>query len=1027
MAQTDIRFTFEVTPNTSEEGSEEHSSPISLDVISFKLEEALNSPFVLEVELISHDPDIDFDTVIDQPAVFTIYQQGTPVRYVHGLISSFEIGETGFRRTRYRAVVEPSLSRTRLTSDWRVFQQKTSEAILADIFKANHIQNAEINSQLEHTTREYCIQPGVLDFDFIQRLASEEGYVYRIDSRADAHRLLLTDIIQTFGTIANSNGAQTEQNTNINSGGQNTPNIQPVIYNPNTGGDRQQPALRSFTYSQSVRTSLQTNRDYTFKNPRYSLEHKAYGADVTRNSSIYERYDYGTHAKYKRDAAGKPFTQTKIQSLRNDAKIAVCIGDNAKIQPGLAFLLQGHQRESLNVYWRPVRIIHTGTQNTATEEEAATATQSTSYEQRAELVLATDNWKADIPPPHKIDGPLIAHVTCPEGEEIYTDEYGRVKVIFPWQREEQPNEHSSCWIRVAQNWAGAGWGHMALPRAGQEVIVEFLHGDESQPIITGRTYDQNHPTPYKLPALKTQQTTKSKEHKGSGYSELLIDDTTGEIKTKLHTTHEATQLTMGYLTHPRADDGSGEHRGDGFELRTDSWGAIRAGKGMYISTDLREKARGKQLDLQEANNQLKSALSTSQLLAGAAEKANAIPAEVASQEDQLNDVFAELAKPGLLTSSAQGTAITTAQNAQMSAERNVILTSGQNTDISAANNFTAAAKDAVSLFAMNEGMKLVAQHGNVQIQAQRDAMEVFADKSLKIISANDKVEVIAKKELLLTCGGAYIRIANGNIEIHAPGTIDHKAASYPFAGPTSLTKNIQELPAGSLNDESFELLSNDGSPIADIPYIVHLKGEPDKVFASGTTDKDGRTIRVSSVNAEDLEVQWFVTAYQSGVEYAPGAEPTKEQLENEALLAEEAAASTSPPVARAAGSADHSDLEAIASDPTVAAEIEAAWNASNPHGAGVDKKEHGFWILQDQSTGEYSFQHCPTATATRSSIDFVAVPNEAGKDVVGFFHTHPNTATEGYTSGPSPADVNINTVTGVPGIIRSHDGMYYFK
>jgi len=1021
MAQSDIRYTFEVTPKSAE--GEEISSP-QLDVISFKLEEALNEGFCLEAELISHDSDIDFDTVIDQPAVFTIYQQGTPVRYVHGLLSCFEMGETGFRRTRYRAIVEPTLSRTRLTSNWRVFQQKTSEEILGDIFKASHIQNAEINSQLEHITREYVIQPGVLNFDFIQRLAAEEGYVYRIDSRADGHRLLLTDIIQTFGTIAN-NSKRNEQNAHSEQNENNNQNIEPVIYNPNAGGDRQQPALRSFTYSQSVRTSLQTNRDYTFKNPRYSLEHKAYGADVTRGTSIYERYDYGTHAKYKQDAVGKPFTTTKIQSLRNDAKIAIAIGDNAKLQPGLAFELTGHPKESLNVWWRPVRITHTGTQHTAGEEEAATANQSTSYEQRAELVLATDNWKADIPPPHKIDGPLIAHVTCPEGEEIYTDEYGRVKVIFPWQREDEPNEHSSCWIRVAQNWAGAGWGHMALPRKDQEVIVEFLHGDESQPIITGRTYDQNHPTPYKLPALKTQQTTKSKEHKGSGYSELLIDDTTAEIKTQLHTTHEATQLTMGYLTHPRADDGSGEHRGDGFELRTDSWGAIRAGKGLYVSTNKQESAQGKQLDMEEANNQLKSALSTAQLLAGAAEKANAIPAEVASQEDQLNDVFAELAKPGLLTSSEQGTAITTAQNAQVSAERNVILTSGKSTDISAANNFTVAAKDAISLFAMNNGMKLFAQQGDVQIQAQRDAMEIFADKSLKIISANDKVEVIAKKELLLTCGGAYIRIADGNIEIHAPGTIDHKAASYPFAGPTSLTKNIQELPAGSLNDESFELISDEGSPIADIPYIVHLKGEPDKVFASGITDKEGRTIRVSSVNAEDLEVQWFVTAYQSGVEYVPGKEPTEEQLENDALLA--AQNPTTPPVARATGSANHPDIEAIASDPTVAAEIEAAWNASNPHGAGVDKKEHGFWILQDQSTGEYSFQHCPTATATRSSIDFVAVPNEAGKDVVGFFHTHPNTVAEGFTSGPSPADTRINTVTGVPGIIRSHDGMYYFK
>ncbi|MGL4666479.1 MAG: type VI secretion system Vgr family protein, partial [Saezia sp.] len=467
MAQSEIRFSFEVSTHSGDDSSQDSSPPIRLDVLSFTLEEALNEGFCLEVELISHNANIAFDRVVDRPAVFTIHQQGVPVRFVHGLVSAFEQGETGFRRTRYRAVVECSLARANLTSDWRIWQQKTSEDILRDVFKANNILSFEINSNLEHSPREYVVQPGVLDLQFINFLAAEEGYVYRIDSSASAHRLLLTDIIQTFGTIAsNSQSAQDEKDRQSQDSEQNTSGADTIIYNASAGGDRPEPALSSFTYSQRVRTSVQTNRDYTFKHPRYNLEHKAYGADVTRGTAIYEQYNYGADARYKKDAVGKPFTQTRIQSLRNDAKIAVCIGDNAKLQPGLAFLLSGHTREDLNCYWRPVRILHKGTQHTAAEEESAEAQKSTSYEQTAELVLATDNWKADIPPPHKIKGPLIAHVTGPGSEEIYTDEFGRVRVIFPWQRHEQPNEHSSCWVRVAQNWAGAGWGHIAIPRIG---------------------------------------------------------------------------------------------------------------------------------------------------------------------------------------------------------------------------------------------------------------------------------------------------------------------------------------------------------------------------------------------------------------------------------------------------------------------------------------------------------------------------------------------------------------------------------
>ncbi|MGL4668760.1 MAG: DUF2345 domain-containing protein, partial [Saezia sp.] len=354
------------------------------------------------------------------------------------------------------------------------------------------------------------------------------------------------------------------------------------------------------------------------------------------------------------------------------------------------------------------------------------------------------------------------------------------------QRNEQPNEHSSCWVRVAQNWAGAGWGHIAIPRVGQEVIVQFLGGDESQPIITGRTYDANHPTPYKLPALKTQATTKSKEHKGSGYNELLIDDTTGEIKTKLHTTHDATQLTMGYLTHPRKDDGSGEHRGDGFELRTDTWGSIRAGAGMYISTDKRDKATGKQLDMQEAIAQLEHAIQIAKEMQKAHQTAQTEQNDVNNQESQLNEVYAELSKAGLLMSSPEGIATATPKSTQITSGENLTVTTGKSTDISAWEDVRIGAKDKVSILVVEDELKLVANKGQMKIQAQHNQMEVAAQNVLKIMSTEGKVEFAAEKEILLTSGGAYIRIKGGNIEIHCPGVIEHKAASYPFAQPTSM-------------------------------------------------------------------------------------------------------------------------------------------------------------------------------------------------------------------------------------------------
>ncbi|MBF3363358.1 type VI secretion system tip protein VgrG, partial [Pseudomonas aeruginosa] len=183
----------------------------------------------------------------------------------------------------------------------------------------------------------------------------------------------------------------------------------------------------------------------------------------------------------------------------------------------------------------------------------------------------------------RIDGPQIATVVGPAGEEIHCDEWGRVKVQFPWDHEGRHDEFSTCWIRVAQNWAGADWGHMAIPRIGQEVIVDYLDGDCDQPIVTGRTYRATNRPPYALPDHKILSTIKSKEYKGSRANELRIDDTTAQISAALMSDHGASALHLGYLTHPRPE--GGKPRGEGFELRTDEHGAVRAAKGLLLSTE----------------------------------------------------------------------------------------------------------------------------------------------------------------------------------------------------------------------------------------------------------------------------------------------------------------------------------------------------------------------------------------------------------------------------------------------------------
>ncbi|WP_448695318.1 type VI secretion system Vgr family protein [Pseudomonas moraviensis] len=500
--QSDLRFTF--TPLQGD----------PFDVVSFTLEEGLSQPFQLTLELASHNAAIDFNRVLDLAGLFTIWRGETAVRYVHGLVSLFTQGDTGFRRTRYSAVVEPTLSRFDLRSNWRIFQGQTVPDIITSVLAEQKLTDIRREICFDHQPREYCVQAGETDLDFIARLAAEEGLLYTFEHRTDGHTLVLTDRVGGLGTIGTHKDC-------------------PVLYQPMAGGDCMEPALTRFHYTEQVRTARQVQRDYTFTHPRYNQQHTATGdQDLNNQHKDYERYDYP--GRYKRDIVGKPFTKIRLTALRNDAKLAHLEGDDARLQPGLAFDLNEHPRESFNDRWRTIAVQHQGRQHSSLEEEAFGSDHGTSYEMSASAIHWMADWKAPLRTKPCIDGPQIATVVGPPGEEIYCDEWGRVKVQFPWDRSDKNNDQSSCWIRVAQGWAGATWGAMAIPRVGQELIISYLDGDPDQPIATGRAYRQTNLPPYELPKHKTRMTIKSRTHKGAGFNELRFEDELGQQEVFIH-------------------------------------------------------------------------------------------------------------------------------------------------------------------------------------------------------------------------------------------------------------------------------------------------------------------------------------------------------------------------------------------------------------------------------------------------------------------------------------------------------------
>ncbi|MDH1548907.1 type VI secretion system Vgr family protein, partial [Pseudomonas juntendi] len=254
-SQSDLRYTFEPLVGNAE-----------FEVVSFELKEAISTPFTLELELISFEPDIDFGQLLDKPIVFTIWDGKGPVRYVHGLVSRFSQGESGFYRTYYNALVEPILARAGLRSNWRIFQQKTVPQILELMLKRQGIVQYELRAIRDHHVREFCVQAGETDLAFIARLAAEEGFVYRFEHSETLHKLIITDQLLSLGLI--SHGAlKTDNGDEGFFDGDDVIDPDTVLYQSDSGGDQARPCLRRFCYSEHVRTSRQVQRDYTFTNP----------------------------------------------------------------------------------------------------------------------------------------------------------------------------------------------------------------------------------------------------------------------------------------------------------------------------------------------------------------------------------------------------------------------------------------------------------------------------------------------------------------------------------------------------------------------------------------------------------------------------------------------------------------------------------------------------------------------------------------------------------------------------------------
>ncbi len=437
-----------------------------------------------------------------------------------------------------------------------------------------------------------------------------------------------------------------------------------------------------------------------------------------------------------------------------------------------------------------------------------------------ELILSRRNIKT-VPEYNPLEHrpaayPQRARVVGLDGESIHVDQWGRIKVRFLFTRTDDhshdggagsnDNDTDSAWVDVLTPWAGAGYGARFLPRVGEIVVIDFFDGNIDRPFVVGRIHEaERHPTQFdqkgQLPDTKKLSGIRSEEVDGKGFNQLRFDDTTGQISAQLQSSHATSQLNLGNLSHPK-DKAESEGRGDGFELRTDQWGAVRAGSGLLISTHKQDQAQGVHLDANEAKQQIEGGLNNAKALSEVAKNQQTDPLdmleniqtflEVLKQEDPKK--AAEFQSAVMLLASPKSIAVSSNEDIHLSANGQLTQSAGDSINISTQKNIVSHASQKISLFAAQEGARLFAGQGKVEIQAQGDALDVIARKGVQITSTEDTVFITSPTEINLTANGSQVKLNGSGIFPVTGGKLEVKAGQHLFMGGSSINPPALDLP-----------------------------------------------------------------------------------------------------------------------------------------------------------------------------------------------------------------------------------------
>ncbi|MCU2732455.1 type VI secretion system tip protein VgrG [Enterobacter hormaechei subsp. steigerwaltii] len=804
----------------------------ALDVLAFEGDEALSAPFRYRTEFTSSDHTISKEMMLMKAASLTLQapvDQGygikiqQPVRVIQGVVTGFERLGTSKDETRYAVTLEPRLALLSRSHQNAVYQDMSVPQIVEKILRERHGMRGQdflFSLSKEYPRREQVMQYAEDDLHFITRLLGEVGIWFRFttDTR------LNIDVVEFYDSQQGYEKGVTLPS--VPPSGQHSQGVDSVW---------------DMECHHNVVQKEVSTRDYNYRQASEDMNTRvdATGGDTTTCGEAYHWADnYLTPGSaYDRNPAaesGAFYARIRHERYLNGQTQTVAFTSCPVLSPGMLLKVTGGY-EVADVFAQGVVV-------TAMHSHAR---RDADFCVRFDGIPDSPDFSFRPEPGSRpvMAGTLPARVTSTTENDTYghIDKDGRYRVNMLFDRENWETGFESLWVRQSRPYAGDTYGlHLPL-LAGTEVAIGFEDGNPDRPYISGVLHDSAHGDHvtirnYRRNVLRTPANNK-----------IRLDDERGKEHIKVSTEYGGkSQLNLGHLV-----DSDRQKRGEGFELRTDSRGAIRAQKGIFISADGQAKAQGQVLEMQAAMSQLEQARSLAEALRSAAEAARAELADVQTQKTLLSDALTDLKKAALLVSAPEGIAQVTGKSLQQSAGDNIISTSGGHTDFSALKRFTVAAGERVSLFAQKLGIKMFAGKGKVEIQAQGDEMTLDALKDIRISSSEGKLIISAKQEIVLTSGGGYIRIADGTVECAAPDKIIERGAVWQKFGGQSFSQAVQKWESSEFEMGPEVLWPYSETPVASQKIsLTHSDGTVQELMTSA----DGRGEKQNLVDPASVQI-----------------------------------------------------------------------------------------------------------------------------------------------------------------------------